>query len=142
MKKEGLGLFANFFSSRGNVEAAQTSREVTTTSSAQPHVLREKMKEQQLTHGETVKANLSPVRLEYAMGNAYLYFCPMKTVEVVQRINAGDGGEIPADVTVEGLTVPIEQHSGLYTLKNVRLSSNGTMQVMATENTTWEAYAG
>jgi hypothetical protein len=138
MKKEGLGLFANFFSSKGNVETMQTSTEVTATSSAQPHVLREKMKEQQLTHGETVKANLSPVRLEFAMGNAYLYFCPMKTVEVLEKIATGDGGEIPADVTVEGLTVSAEHQSGLYILKNVTLSSNGTMQVIAAENTTWE----
>jgi hypothetical protein len=138
MKNEGLGLFANFFSSKGNVETEQTSTGVTATSSAQPHVLREKMKEQQLTHGATVKANLSPVRLEYALGNAYLYFCPMNSVEVLEKITAGDGGEIPADVTVEGLTVPTEHRSGLYILKNVTLSSNGTMQVRATENTTWE----
>lgn len=140
MKKEGLGLFANFFSSKGNVEAAQTSKEVTATASAQPHVLRERMKEQQLSHGETVKANLSPVRLEYALGTAYLYFCPMKRVEVLQKISAGDGGEIPGDVTLEGLRVPTEHRSGLYTLKNVTLSSNGKMQVIATENTVWEEY--
>jgi hypothetical protein len=98
------------------------------------------MKEQQLTHGETVKANLSPVRLEYALGSAYLYFCPMKNIEVLQKISAGDGGEIPSEVDVKGLKVPTEQRSGLYTLKNVKLSSNGTMQVIATENTTWEEY--
>lgn len=140
MKKEGLNLFANFFSLKGNVENAQTQKEVTTTASAQPHVLRERMKEQQLTHGETVKANLSPVRLEYALGSAYLYFCPMKKIEVLQTISAGDGGEIPADVTVKGVKVPKDERSGLYTLKNVKLSSNGTMQVIATENTTWEEY--
>jgi len=140
MKKEGLGLFANFFSAKGNKETPQTSREVTATSAAQPHVLREKMKEKQLTHGETVQANLSPVRLEFALGNAYVYFCPMKTIEVLKTVTAGDGGEIPADLSVEGLTVPVERQSGLYTLKNVKLSSNGTMQVIATENTTWEEY--
>ncbi|HYC87126.1 MAG TPA: hypothetical protein VEB86_17960 [Chryseosolibacter sp.] len=140
MKKEGLGLFANFFSAKGNSENPQTSRDVEATSAAQPHVLREKMKEQQLTHGETVKANLSPVRLEFALGNAYVYFCPMKKVEILETITSGDGGDIPANVIVEGLTVPTEQTSGLYTLKNVKLSSNGTMQVIATENTTWEEY--
>jgi hypothetical protein len=39
---------------------------------------------------------------------------------------------------VEGLTVPTGLEGGYYTLKNVTLTSNGTMQVRATEETTWE----
>jgi hypothetical protein len=140
MMKEGINLFANFFSAKGNVENPQTSREVNITSSAQPHVLREKMKEKALTHGETVTATLSPVRLEKAMGKAYLYFCPMQAVEVLETITPGDGGDIPNEVIVEGLTVPASQEPGLYTLKNVKLSSNGTMQVIANEKTSWEVY--
>jgi hypothetical protein len=141
MKKEGIFLFTNLFSSKGNVENPQTFTEVTATSSAQPHVLRQKMKEQQLTHGETVKATLSPVRLESVSGKAYVYFCPMETVLVHEKITPGDGGDIPPDVIVEGLVVPAGQKAGLYTLKNVKLSSNGTMQVMASENTSWEVYS-
>ena len=139
--KEGINLFANLFSSKGNVENPQTFTEVTVTSSAQPHVLREKMKEEKLTHGETVTANISPVRLESAFGKVHVYFCPMETVEVLEKITPGDGGDLPQDVIVEGLTVPAGQKSGLYSLKNVKLSSNGTMQVIANEKTTWEVYS-
>jgi hypothetical protein len=138
MKAEGINLFANLFGSKGNVEKPETSAEVYITSSAQPHVLREKMKEQKLTHGETVTASLSPVRLEGVLGQMYLYFCPMRTIDVHETITPGDGGDIPAEVVVEGLTVPPGQKPGLYTLKNVKLSSNGTMQVISDVKTTWE----
>jgi hypothetical protein len=138
MMKNGMSLFANLFSTKGNVENAQTFTEVIATSSAQPHVLREKMKDQQLSHGETVTANLSPVRLESASGKMYLYFCPMQTLEVLEKITPGDGRDIPCDVLVEGLNVPVGQKSGLYTLRNVKLSSNGKMQVIAGKKTGWE----
>ena len=138
MERQGLHMFANLFSSKGSAEKAETSKEVFTTSSAQPHVLREKMKEQKLTHGETVTASISPVRLEAAFGKMLLYFCPLQTLEVIETITPGDGGDIPFEVMVEGLTVPAGLKSGLYTLKNVKLSSNGTMQVMADAATTWE----
>ena len=139
MERQGQFIFANLFSSKGTSEKAETSKEVFTTSSAQPHVLREKMKERELTHGETVKASISPVRLESASGRMALYFCPMQTLDIVETISPGDGGEIPPNVVVEGLVLPPEYKSGLYTIKNVKLSSNGTIQVIATAETTWES---
>jgi len=138
MKREDLSFFANFFSSKGSVEKPETSTEVFTTSSSQPHVLREKMKEKQLTHGETITASISPVKLESAYGKMALYFCPMQTLEVHNTLAPGDGGDIPLTVEVGGLTIPAEHKSGLYTLKNVQLSSNGSIQVIANANTTWE----
>lgn len=139
MKREDGNLFANFFGGRSMEKAGtSSSTEVLTTSSAQPHVLQEKMKEKQLSHGETVTASISPVRLEAALGKMYLYFCPMQTLEILETITPGDGGDIPPRVVVEGLTVPAGYKPGLYTLKNVKLSSNGTMQVIANANTTWE----
>jgi hypothetical protein len=140
MNNEGVGFFANLFSTKANVEHPQTFTEVTATLSAQPHVLREKMKEQQMTHGETVTANLSPVRLESALGRVHVYFCPMESVQILKKITPGDGGDLPLEVTVEGLNIPAGQRGGLYTLKNVQLSSNGTMQVIANKDTSWEAY--
>lgn len=140
MKREDGSFFANLFGGRGREEGG-SSREVLTTASAQPHVLRERMKEKELSHGETVTVNMSPVRLEAALGRMYLYFCPMQTIDVLKTITPGDGGDIPEEVTVDGLTVPAGQQPGLYTLKNVRLSSNGTMQVIADEKTTWEVYS-
>jgi hypothetical protein len=139
MERQGHHIFANLFSSKASSEQAETSKEVFTTSSAQPHVLREKMKERELTHGETVKANLSPVRLEAAAGKMALYFCPMQTLDIAETITPGDGGDIPASVVVEGLMLPPGFKSGLYTIKNVKLSSNGAIQVTATAETTWES---
>lgn len=142
MKEEGASLFASLFGGgRGNVEKSQEATEVLTTSSAQPHVLREKMKEKKLTHGETVTASMSPVRLESALGRMHLYFCPLQSIDILETISPGDGGDIPSEVVVEGLTVPAGHKSGLYTLKNVKLSSNGTMQVIADAKTVWEAYS-
>lgn len=138
MRKGISNFFVNFFSGRRNSENAGTPKEVYTTETAQPNVLRDKMKEKQLTHGETVMVNLSPVRLESTQGRMRLYFCPMKNLEVLKTITPGDGNDIPYDVAVEGLTIPVEYRSGLYTLKNVRLSSNGKMQVIADKKTTWE----
>lgn len=140
MDREKFHLFANFFSTKGGVGKTEafTSTEVFTTSSAQPHVLREKMEEKKLTHGETVTASISPVRLEAVYGKMALYFCPMQTLEVLETITPGDGGEIPANVVVEGLTVPSGHKAGLYTLRNVQLSSNGSIQVIANTKTTWE----
>jgi hypothetical protein len=140
MKREGYHPFAGLFGAKSSFAKPETysSREVITTSSAQPHVLREKMKEKELTHGQTVTANISPVRLEATYGKMALYFCPAQTLEVLETITPGDGGDIPLNVVVDGLTVPPGYKPGLYTLKNVKLGSNGVMQVTATPKTTWE----
>jgi len=139
MKRLGHHIFANLFGSKGSIEKVETSKEVFTTYAGQPHVLQEKMQEKKLSHGETVTATISPVRLETAWGKMALYFCPMQTLDIAETITPGDGGEIPLNVVVEGLTVPRECKSGLYTMKNVKLSSNGTIQVIATNETTWES---
>jgi len=139
MERQGQRIFATLFSSKGSIEKAETSKEVFTTASAQPHVLREKMQEKKLTHGETVTASISPVRLEATWGKMALYFCPMQTLDIAKTLTAGDGGDIPDNVVIEGLILPGGLKSGLYTLKNVTLSSNGTIQVKATAQTAWES---
>ncbi len=138
MKREQTSFFSNLFGAKGQSYEVGQPTPVITTSYSQPHVLQQRMKEEKLTHGETVMANISPVRLETSYGKMIMYFCPMKSLEVLQTINNGDGGSIPSQVKVEGLTVPSELKSGMYKLKNVTLSSNGTMQVKATESTIWE----
>lgn len=135
MKKESTSFFANVFGAKGKT-AKETS--VIITSYSQPHVLRQKMEEEQMTHGETVTAHLSPVRLERSFTKAILYFCPMKKIEVQKTIAAGDGGRLPSEATIEGLSIPKDYKAGLYRICNVEITSNGTMQVKATSRTTWE----
>jgi hypothetical protein len=139
MKKENTSFFGNLFGAKGKAPAAQQFTSVVLTSSSQPHVLRHRMQEENMTHGKTVTANLSPVRLERTLGNeAVLYFCPMKKIEVMEITAAGDGGSLPSQATLDGLSVPQDCKSGFYRLRNVELTSNGTMQVRATGKTTWE----
>jgi hypothetical protein len=118
--------------------AATESSPVTITSFSQPHVLQTRMKEEKLSHGGTVKANLSPVRLDMDHGAVVMYFCPMKTIEVLNVLAEGDGNNIPIQAKVEGLRVPAGLRSGFYDLKNIELTSNGTILVKATEATSWE----
>jgi hypothetical protein len=138
MKREGISFLGNLFGAKGQTNVGEKSYPVVTTSSSQPHVLRQKMQEEKLSHGETVMANLSPVRLENAYGKMVLYFCPLKNIEVLAKLSDGDGGSIPAQAKLEGLIAPDTKKSGFYTLKNVEITSNGSMMVKATELTTWE----
>lgn len=140
MKKQ-QSVFASLFGGGGKgADPSQQNKPkpVAITAYSQSNVLQERMKEQKLSHGETVTANLSPVRLEMDYNSMTMYFCPMKTIQIVEKINDGDGGRIPADAIVEGLMVPANLKPGFYTLKNITLTSNGTMQVKATSETTWE----
>lgn len=113
---------------------------VTINHYSQPHVLRHRMLENELTHGQTVMADLNPVRIEGAYGQPVMYFCPMQTMHVKQKIQPGDGGVLPVEATLKGIKLPINLPPGLYNLKNVMLHSNGTMQVIATEATAFEPY--
>jgi hypothetical protein len=139
MKTQQSSLFANLFGAKGGSAKPEesSSNPVIITSSSQPHVLQRKMKEKNMTHGETVTASISPVRVEAFSGKAVMYFCPLKEICILENVQEGDGGEIPNLATVE-LNIPATIKSGLYNLKNVRLTSNGTMQVMATAQTEWE----
>lgn len=130
--------FNNLFGLKDQPSGSRDPRRVVVTSSSQPEVLQKVMREEKLSHGETVMANLSPVRLEKSRGKMVLYFCPMKSMEVLETLSAGDGGNIPNQVIVEDLAIPRELKEGLYMLKNVKVTSNGTMQVRATEQTEWK----
>ena len=79
MKMENFAFWGNLFVERAKDTPRETvaftsPTEVFVTSAAQPHVLQGKMKEKQLTHGETVMATLSPVRLEATYNKMALYF--------------------------------------------------------------------
>lgn len=136
MKKVFESLFGG--DKGGGSSTGTRSKSVGVTAYSQSNVLQQKMKEEKMTHGQTVTANLSPVRLEMCFGQVTMYFCPMKSIEVLETLNDGDGGSIPMEVKVQDLRIPSGLRPGLYTLKNITLSSNGSMQVNATRKTIWE----
>jgi hypothetical protein len=143
MKKQNTSFFGNLFGAKGKAPVQQSATSVVLTAYSQPHVLRQRMQEENMTHGETITATISPVRLERNYRNeAVLYFCPMDKIEVLRKTTEGDGGNLPVNATIKGLAVPEDYHSGLYRLCNVEVTSNGTMQVKATSKTIWEKIDG
>lgn len=112
---------------------------VAITSYSQPHVLQQRMKEENLKHGDRVTANITPVRLEANFGKMVMYFCPLQDIEVKQLLSNGDGASLPHEAIIEGFKVPKNFAPGLYELKNVELFSNGTIQVIATADTEFVA---
>lgn len=141
MKMQQFPFFASQVAANGGAVKEETTplSKVTVISSSQPYVLQRKMQEQKMTHGETVTADISPVRVDSVEGAAVMYFCPVKELTIIETVCEGDGGEIPMQVTVEGLNIPDGFEPGLYTLRNIKLSSNGAMQVIATAETQWES---
>ena len=132
-------IFKNFFKSKNKkMEQQEKKVNVVITSYSQPHVLQQRMKEEKLTHGERVTANISPVRLESNFGKMVMYFCPMQGIEITQRLEKGDGRSLPSEAIIENISVSEQKKPGLYTLKNVQLFSNGTLQVIATADTFFE----
>ncbi len=71
-------------------------------------------------------------------GAVVMYFCPMQSLTVLEVIAEGDGGNIPASVKLEWLSIPSHCRSGRYDLKNVEVTSNGSIQVRETRDTKWE----
>lgn len=113
----------------------EEKQQIVLTAYSQPHVLQQRMKEERLTHGDRVTANLSPVRLESNFGKMIMYFCPMVSIDVIEKIATGDGRSLPAEAIIDGLEIPKSMKPGLYELKNVELFSNGTLQVIAKAKT-------
>lgn len=111
---------------------------VVITSYSQPHVLRRRMEEGNMTHDQKVIANLNRVRVEPNFGKMILYFCPMDSIDIINQVNGGDGGSLPEEAIVEGLELPTSLKHGLYNLRGVELHSNGTLSVKATSQTKWE----
>ena len=140
MKKEQIPFIGSLFGGRKveSLKEQKQSTPVMITSYSQSDVLQQRMREEKLSHGETVTANLEPVRLERYQGKVIMYFCPMRKLEILETLNKGDGGNIPRYAKVEGLNIPDDLKPGFYSLKNVQLTSNGTMQVKATPSTVWE----
>jgi len=140
MKKEHTSLFANLFGRQKKAEAPKTTP-VVITSYSQPHVLQQRMHENKLKHGDRVTATLSPIRLESNFGKMVMYFCPMVDMDITNKLEAGDGAPLPAEATIYDFNVPADFKPGLYTLKNAQLFSNGTLQIIAKEDTELEPFS-
>ncbi len=117
---------------------------VLVTANSQPEVLQAQMQKGKLSHGQTVIATLPHVRLAKNQPgvSAQIFFCNMKDIQVTKALKAGDGREIPEAVTLpQGLKVPYAG-DGFYNLENVRLTSNGSIQITATADTKWQKVEG
>lgn len=139
MKKEHLSIRERFFGRKQSIEP-EKSTPVVITSYSQPHVLQQRMNEANLKHGDRAMATLSPVRLESNFGKMVIYFCPMVNLDVSLIKETGDGGVLPAEATIYDVNVPGTFKPGLYTLKNAEIFSNGTLQVIAKEDTVFEPF--
>ncbi len=106
--------------------------------SSQDYKLQNHMTAQKMTHDGTVEANISNVRVHMEYGVPKMYFCGMRGIDVLKKISKGDGGPIPQGLVLEKLNFPFDAKQGYYDLKNVKLHSNGTMQIIATAATQWD----
>ncbi len=113
-------------------------REAKVTAYSQPQVLRNEMEGQNMTHGKTIRADISNVRVGESIiqsGKTHtkettVFFCDIGEIGVKETIRDGDDGRLPDDVSVQGLVV---DHFGFFDLKNVLISSNGTINVTVDE---------
>src|ERR1044072_5448476 len=119
MKKQNTSMFSKLFGFAK--QQKEESLDVVVSAYSQPHVLQQRMKEANLTHGQTVRADITTVRLEGAYANKMiLYFCPSQGIVVNEKITDGDGGSIPSEATLVGFEkmIPKDMKPGLYDLKN------------------------
>lgn len=137
MKKSSTSFLKRIF----GIKSKPSTIPIAITSWSQPHVLQYRMLEAKLTHGETVKGDIGPVRLEGAFEKMFIYFCPTQEVIINERITPGDGGSIPSDLVLKGFDslIPNTTKGGLYMLKNATFFSNGTIQIIADKDTVFEA---
>lgn len=123
------------------------------SSRSQYYVLKEHMRENMMSHGQTVKADLNCVRLSPNIENegipskkqAIIYFCPLTCIDIKEQLKEGDGKWLPDDVKLVNPRGPEGRKiddSNLYSLKNVILSSNGKINIEFTPETTWELQQG
>jgi hypothetical protein len=107
---------------------------------SQPYVLQKRMEQAGLKHGDTVIADIKNVRVDsHNSITPVMYFCPTNQVEVKQKLQTGDDYWLPDVARIIGdLKISGNRGDGLYHLRNVKLHSNGTIQIIAMEETFFE----
>jgi hypothetical protein len=113
--------------------------EARVTSYSQGYRLRERMEEAKVRHGQEIRADLPGIRVNAmernwftrrARDNGEVFFCSMGPITVRETSTPGDGGELPRNVVLRGLSVPAE---GTYDLLDVLVQSNGDLRVIIDE---------
>ena len=113
--------------------------EARVTSYSQGYRLRERMEEAKVRHGQEIRADLPGISVT-AMGRNWfsrrareegeVYFCSMGPITVRETSAPGDGGALPRNVVLQGLSVPAD---GTYDLLDVLVQSNGDLRVIMDE---------
>ena len=108
--------------------------EARVTSQSQPFRLMERMEEAKIFHGQEVRADLPNVRVTALAGgrDGQAFFCNMGPIWVREILNRGDDRPLSANITLEGLDVPI---SGTYDIFNALVSSNGDIRLVVDDKT-------
>src|SRR5919112_1992954 len=113
--------------------------EARVTSYSQGYRLRERMEEAQVRHGQEIRADLPGVRVtaidrnwftRRARNQGEIFFCTMGPIRIRETSAPGDGGTLPRNVVLQGLSVPTE---GTYDLLDVLVQSNGDLRVIIDE---------
>lgn len=104
---------------------------------SQPEQLEKAMILEGMRHGDEALATISNIRVEPAPGDfnkhGRMFFCDIGPLRNVAKLGTGDGKTLPKEVELVGdFHVP---EPGYYNLRNVKLSSNGKLQVIRTERT-------
>jgi hypothetical protein len=108
---------------------------------SQTHRLRERMGEAAIEHGQSARVDLPGIRVGSVPatwsgaanpGTGIVFFCTMGPIQVHQVLEAGDGGALPEQVVLEGLTVP---EPGTYDILNALVHSNGDLRVRVDAST-------
>ncbi len=113
--------------------------EARVTSYSQGYRLRERMEEAEVRHGQEIRADLPGVRVTAMERNWFtrqaretgeVFFCNMGPITVRETSVPGDGGALPRNVVLQGLSVPVD---GTYDLLDVLVQSNGDLRVVIDE---------
>src|ERR1043166_3336911 len=84
-----------------------------------------------VSHGQTVRADINRVEVSTKMlARPLVYFCSMRGLRVREAVRLGDGGPLPPEVTIAGLSV---EREGFYDIRNALVSSNGRVEVTLDE---------
>jgi hypothetical protein len=108
---------------------------VKTDSAGQPYRLAGKMREVNLSHDQTVLADVNNVAVIDEHGKPVMYFCNIRNVQIHKELSPGDGDRLPETVELNGIKIPKGFKTGSYNLRNVKLYSNGAIQIIATAGT-------